>query len=100
MFITLTSSKVTDEQAREVESLLAEFLPRLKRQPGVLGIYHFRRPDLGDEVTAIVWENEQALRAYRESELIKEAIAFEKAHGLPSSREGYPLIYGVSEKSG
>ena len=99
MFITLTSSKVTDEQAVEVESFLSEFLPRLKLEPGVLGIYHYKRPDQGDEVTAIVWENEQAVKAYRGGMLVREPIAFEQAHNLASTREGYPLIYAVSEKS-
>ncbi len=99
MYITLTSSVVTDEQSGEVEKFLAEFLPRLKRQPGVLEIYHFKRPELDEEVTAIIWEDEQAMKAYRESELVKEPMAFERQHNLPSQRRGYPLIYATSRKS-
>jgi heme-degrading monooxygenase HmoA len=98
MFITFTSSTVTEGQGRQVDEFLAEFLPRLKRQPGVLGIYHFSRPDKGDELTVIVWQDEEAVRAYRQSELIKESMAFEEEHHLPSTREGYPLIYAVSDK--
>ena len=100
MFITLTSSKITVDQARESENFLDDFLPRLKHQPGVMGIYHFQRPDKGDEVTVIVWENEEAMKVYREGELIKEPIAFESLYNIHSSREGYPLIYAVSEKWG
>lgn len=93
MFMTITTSKATPEQLQEVETFLHEFLPRLKQQPGVLAIYHYVRPEQGDESTIIIWENEEAVQAYRKSELIKEAIAFEQAHHLPSTREGYPLIY-------
>jgi len=45
-----------------------------------------------------VWENEDAVRAYRGSELIKEAIAFEKAHNMPATREGYPLTFATSKE--
>jgi heme-degrading monooxygenase HmoA len=93
MFITFTTSKVTPEQLQEIETFLHEFLPRLKQQPGVLAIYHCARAELRDEITIIIWENEEAVQAYRKGNLIKEAIAFEQAHHLPSTREGYPLIY-------
>ncbi|HLL79187.1 MAG TPA: antibiotic biosynthesis monooxygenase family protein [Ktedonobacteraceae bacterium] len=93
MFITITTSKATPEQFQEVEAFLHEHLPRLKQQPGVLAMYHYARPEQGDESTIIIWENEEAIQAYRRSELIQEAIGFEQAHHLPSTREGYPLIY-------
>jgi len=93
MFLTITTSKATPEQLQEVETFLYEFLPRLSQQPGVVAIYHYARPEQGDESTMIIWENEEAVRAYRTGDMIKEAIAFEQAHHLPSSREGYPLIY-------
>ena len=93
MFLTITTSKATPEQLQEVETFLHGFLPRLKQQSGVLAMYHYARPEQGDESTIIIWENEQAVKAYRASDLIKEAIAFEQAHHLPSTREGYPLIY-------
>jgi len=93
MFITITSSKVDSVQLEKVEKFLAEFLPRFQKQPGVNSIYHFDRPDKGDEVTVVVWESEDAVKAYRQSELIKEAIEFEKANNLPATREGYPLKY-------
>ncbi len=93
MFITITTSKATPEQFQEVETFLHEFLPRLEHQPGVLAIYHYARPEQGDESTIIIWENEEAVKAYRTGDLIKEAIAFEQAHHLSSIREGYRLIY-------
>lgn len=93
MFITITSSKVDSVQLEKVEKFLAEFLPRFQKQPGVNSIYHFDRPDKGDEVTVVVWESEDAVKAYRQSVLIKEVIEFEKANNLPASREGYPLKY-------
>jgi heme-degrading monooxygenase HmoA len=93
MFITITLSKVDTVQLEKVEKFLAEFLPRFQKQPGVNSIYHFDRPDKGDEVTVVIWESEEAVKAYRQSELIKEAIEFEKANNLPATREGYPLKY-------
>ena len=93
MFITITTSKATSEQFQEVETFLHGFLPRLEHQAGVLAIYHYARPEQGDESTIIIWENEEAVKAYRTGDLIKEAIAFEQAHHLPSTREGYRLIY-------
>ena len=68
------------------------FLPRTRRFPGVIAIYHFARPDQGDEKTIAIWESAEALKTYRESDLVKEAVAFEKKMGLPSTREAYPLI--------
>jgi hypothetical protein len=53
MYITKTGSKVTPEQARSVENFLAGFLPRMKEYPGVRAIYHFYRPDKGDDETII-----------------------------------------------
>ncbi len=98
MHITMTNSKGTPEQLHEAEEFLSGFLPRFKQQPGVLAIYHFNRPDKGDELTIVVWENEDAVRAYRGSELIKEPIAFEKAHNMPTTREGYSLTFATSKE--
>ncbi len=95
MFITITTGKVTKEQAQEVDQFLSGFLPRLKReQPGVVATYHFNRPDKGDSVTFIVWESEEAVQAYRQGELIKLPMEFEKSHNMPSIREAYPLTVG------
>ena len=93
MYLTITTSKATTEQLQEVETFLHKFLPRLEHQPGVLAIYHYTRPEQGDGSTIIIWENEEAVKAYRASDLMKEAIAFGQAHHLPGTREGYPLIY-------
>jgi len=98
VYITFTRSKVTEEQSREVDTFLADFLPRFKGHPGVLAVFHYNRPEKGDEVTVTVWENEGAVKAYRQSALIEEPIAFESAHNLPTTREGYPLVYATSNQ--
>lgn len=97
MFITITTSKVTAEQAKEVEDFLKEFLPRMRQQPGIIAIYHYARPEKGDESTVVIWENPGAMKAYRESDLIKEAMAYEQKLGLhgTTTREGYPLIFST-----
>jgi heme-degrading monooxygenase HmoA len=97
MVISFTRSTVTPEEGHEVEAFLSDFLPRLKeQQPGVEAIYHFTQPDEGKQVTAIVWRDEEARVAYRESDLIKEAIAVEQRLGLTSTREAYPLTLALS----
>lgn len=97
MLISITSSKVNNEQATKVERFLAEFLPRLKQEPGVVAIYHYKRPDKGDEATIVIWEDEQSIKRYREGKLIKEPIAFEQELGLQTTttREAYPLLLAV-----
>jgi heme-degrading monooxygenase HmoA len=91
MMISITTGRATGAQAEQVEVFLRGFLPRVRRFPGVTAIYHFTRGEGGEQVTAILWENEQALRAYRESELMKEVTAFMQKHGLTLTREAHPV---------
>jgi heme-degrading monooxygenase HmoA len=98
MYVTVTSSKVTPEQSRLADKFLESFLPRLKQQPGALSVLHYNRPDKGDEITVIVWESEAAVAAYRQTALLQEAVAFDKEHGVVTTREGYPLHIGLSER--
>jgi quinol monooxygenase YgiN len=93
MFITITSGRGTPEQIQAATTFLQSFLPRLEQQPGVVAAYHYIRPELGDHTTLILWENEAAVRAYRASDLVREAMAFEQANNLPAAREGYPLEF-------
>ena len=97
MFITITSSKVPPELSEKVESFLQKFLPRMKQQPGVRSVFHYARPDRGDESTIVIWDDQKSIKAYRESELIKEAIVFEQKLNLPSTREIYPLILSLDD---
>jgi Uncharacterized enzyme involved in biosynthesis of extracellular polysaccharides len=102
MFITVTTSQPKPDQVAEVELFLANFLPRLEQLPGVVAIYHYARPDQGDDITLIIWESQEAAKNYRVGTLFKEAHAFEKELNLASTREGYPLAYAenVPLKSG
>ncbi len=95
MVISLTASRVTPDQAQQVDEFLQEYLPKLQREPGVVAIYHFHRADTSESMTLIVWETEEARLAYRESVLIQDAVAFERKLGLASTREAYPLTYPV-----
>jgi len=63
----------------------------MRKFPGVVAIYHFARPETKEESTLIIWEGPEALKAYRESYLVKEAIAFEKKTNMPTTREAYPI---------
>jgi len=91
MVISITSSKVNAEQAQKVTAFLKTFLPRMRKFPGVVAIYHYTRPEQGDDSTVVIWESEEAMKAYRQSDLIKEAIAYEKQSGTPATREAHPL---------
>jgi heme-degrading monooxygenase HmoA len=93
MFITLTTGQGTPEQIQAATTFLQSFLPRLEQQPGVVAVYHYTRPEHGDHTTVTIWESEDALRAYRASDLVREALAFEQANNNPVTREGYPLGY-------
>jgi heme-degrading monooxygenase HmoA len=96
MYLTITTSKVTEEDLKIIKPYMDQFLPRLKKVPGVLAVYYSIRPDKGDETTFIVWESTEALQAYRKESLFKEAADFEEAHGFASTRDAYPLNFGAS----
>ena len=95
MMISITSSRPTNEQLSQSEAFMESFLPKLRKFPGVIAIYHYARPDRGDDSTIVIWESEQALALDRQSELVKEAMAFEKMQNLPATREAYPLTYSL-----
>lgn len=91
MMISLTSREAAQGQSPKVEEFLKTFLPRMKQYPGVIAIYHFAVPDKDKENTIVVWESARALKSYRESDFMKEALAFEEMHGLSTTREAYPI---------
>jgi quinol monooxygenase YgiN len=91
MFITVTSSHPSPEEWKLIKPFMSDFIPRLRQVPGVIAVYFAYREDKGDETTFIVWENTQSIQSYRQSSLFQEAVAFEKEHGLSSTRDGFPL---------
>ncbi len=95
MYISITSFRVKYDQAAKVDKFLNKFLPRLKQQDGVHAVYNYSRPEKGDVTTVIIWENEDALKRYRQSDLMKEIINFEQQMNLQSIRESYPLQMAI-----
>ena len=93
MIITITTSHLTPEQFRKSEDFLPGFLAKLKTVPGVVNVYHYVGPDAYSRNTLVIWENEQALQAYRSSDVIKEANGFADNVGELVSRSAYPLLY-------
>lgn len=92
MYVTITASKgLSGEQAERVHGFLDEFLPRLRRQPGVRQILHGASPDGTDITTVIVWETADDAKRYRDSELVREPITLEAELGLASTREGFSI---------
>ena len=90
MYVTITASKgLSRERPERVHVFLDEFLPRLKRQPGVKEILHGASPDGRDVTTVIVWETADDAKRYRESDLIREPIALETELGMASTRGGF-----------
>lgn len=66
MYISITSSQVTQETAAEVEKFLAAFLPKVKSLPGAVAIYHYARPERNDEATIIIWRGRESPMRYIE----------------------------------
>jgi heme-degrading monooxygenase HmoA len=95
MIISITSGRYTLEQSQNTKAFLEKFLPKVRSFPGVKAVYHFEKPDKNEESTIIIWESEEALKHYRDSDLVKEAIAFEKTRNLPTTREAYPLLFSL-----
>lgn len=58
---------------------------------GIIDLNTALRAQSGDDSTIVVWRDREALLSYRNGELIKEAIAFEKEYGQQTTREAYPL---------
>lgn len=62
MFITVTTSRPKPDQFEKIETFLSKFLPRLEQQSGVVAIYHYVRPERGDDTTLVIWENQEAVK--------------------------------------
>ncbi len=93
MVISFTTSKLSADQASQVDTFLQGFLSRLVELPGVVAAYHFTNETAGESTTVIVWRDDESRLAYRNSDLIKEAMKFERQMGISSSREAYPLTF-------
>ena len=93
MIISITTSRPDSAQRVEVETFLGGFLPRLERQPGVVAVYHYSDEASGESTTLVVWQDEASRLAYRESDLIGEAIRLERRLGLTSTRRAFPPTY-------
>jgi len=91
MVISITTSHPDEDQRQRADRFLADFLPRLEREPGVVAVYHYS--DTGDSTTLIVWRDDDARLAYRTTALAGEAMAFEQASGLPAVRRAFQLSY-------
>ena len=93
MIITITTSHLTPEQFRQSEVFLPSFLPKLRTFPGVINLYHYVGPDPHSRTTLVIWNSEEALQAYRQSDLVKEANTHAERVGEQVTRETYPLLY-------
>ena len=79
----------------EAEAFLADFLPELERQPGVVAVYHFTNTEreTAESTTIVVWRDDASRVAYRQSDLAKRAFAYEAEHGLAAKRSAFHLTY-------
>jgi len=98
MFITITNTKAASADIEATEKFLSDFLPRLKKFPGVLSIYNYIIKERGEGSTIIIWENEDAVKSYWRSELIKEPAAFADMNNVEITREAYPLNIVLKEE--
>lgn len=87
MVITITSGTYRDDVREQVAEFLAGLFRRLQEQPGVIEVLQFTRSP-GESVTIVVWEDREACQRYRDSSLLKEALAFERQVGARLNRQG------------
>ena len=97
MHLTITSVVGTPQQTAEIEEFLTDFLPRLKKFPGVLSVYNYNIHKMGQGHTIIIWENEDAVKVYWSSELIKEPAEFAKKNNVTITRESHPLFIALTK---
>jgi heme-degrading monooxygenase HmoA len=93
MYVSITTSRVNGKDAVEFEKFLADFLPKVKEQPGAEVIYHYSRPGKSDECSVVIWRDEESFTAYDKGELAMERLSFELNHGIKSVREAYPTSF-------
>ena len=95
MFITITSTQEASQDYTATEKFLSEFLPRLRRYPGVLSVYSYNIKDKGKGNTIVIWENEDAVKSYWNSELIKETAEFAVKSNVTITRGTFPLAIAL-----
>ncbi|HEX9012328.1 MAG TPA: hypothetical protein VF813_02385 [Anaerolineaceae bacterium] len=93
LWLTITRGKISPDQAEQSETFLSGFLPRLEAFPGVSAVYHYSQHETGESTTLVVWDSQEAAQSYRESALVQEAVAFEQANQMRTTREAYPLDF-------
>jgi heme-degrading monooxygenase HmoA len=97
MFIATTIVKGAPQQISETEKFLYDFLPKLKKFPGVISVYNYNLHDKGESNTIVIWENEDAVKAYLNSELIKEPKEFVKNNNSTLTRESNQLFIALNK---
>jgi len=88
MVITITASQMDAKKLEAVEAFLSDFLPRMKREPGIVEMVHYVQNDLGNGHDARHLGKRGPRPEVPRGALIKEAIAFEQSQQLSSTRDG------------
>ena len=68
----------------EVRTLMEERLPQFRAQAGLVQKYYFRNPQTGEYGGIYFWESEQAIQAFRQSDLAQGIAARYKVEGQPA----------------
>jgi hypothetical protein len=88
----------TDLDPEELERRLLERRPRFREVPGLVQKIYGRDPDSGDVCGIYFFESEDALAAYRESELAKTIPTAYEA--VDVRREVYEVLYPLRPERG
>jgi hypothetical protein len=96
MHVTITKTKESSQSYVETEKFLKSFLPKLRKFPGVTGVYAYYDNENGEGNTIVLWESDDAVKAYWSSELIKEPNAFGVNSNVTITRESHPLTISLS----
>jgi heme-degrading monooxygenase HmoA len=93
MLISITSSKPNDEERQRIDEFLESLLPRVQQFSGTQSVCHFWRAEESESVTIIIWESEEAMMNFRESDIVQDVMRFEQEVGVPARREVYQLHF-------
>jgi heme-degrading monooxygenase HmoA len=93
VLVNITSSRPNDQERYRIDEFLKSLLPRVQEFPGAQSVWHFWRAEEGESVTIIIWESEEAMMRFRESDIVQDVMRFEQEIGVPARREVYPLHF-------
>ncbi|MGH2617102.1 MAG: YdhR family protein [Thermomicrobiales bacterium] len=89
-------SGLTDEEARRI---MEDRAPLFRALPGLLQKHYFREPATGELGGIYLWDSEESLRAFRESDLARTIPSAYAVVGQPRV-ETFEVLFPLREREG